>query len=95
MFRFLSRVVVASVFALSLNITLAPAAHATPNESGRVDSGTSRSWVDAAVDWLNQFLGRQVQDSAQSSKKVIAFDSSSTTDGGSCIDPWGNPRPCP
>lgn len=94
MFRLLSRVVVVSVFALSLNVTLTPAAHAQPHESGRVDAGTSRSWTDEAMNWLNEFLGRQVQDRAQSSMMIV-FDGDGSTTGGSCIDPWGNPKPCP
>jgi hypothetical protein len=85
----ISRVVVVSVFALSLNIATVPAAQAKPHESGRVNSSaSSRSWLDAAVNWLNEFLGRQVKNSDQGLKKVIAGD------GGQCIDPWGNPKPC-
>lgn len=91
MFRFLSRVVVVSVFALSLNIAVVPAAQAKPFESGRVKSGMSKGWVDAAFDWLNWFLGQpkdKTKDAGHGPKKVIAGD------GGICIDPWGNPRPC-
>jgi hypothetical protein len=91
MFRFLSRVVVVSVFALSLNIAIVPAAQAKPLESGKVDSRMSKGWVDAALDWLNWFLGQpkdRSKDPAQGPTKVIAAD------GGVCIDPMGNPRPC-
>lgn len=97
MFRLLSRVVVVSVFALSLNITLTPAAHAKPNETDRVESGTSRNWMDAAVNWLNTVLGGQQANVAfqTSSKRVIPVGGGATTNGGPCIDPMGNPRPCP
>ena len=91
MFRFLSRVVVVSVFALSLNIAVVPAAQAKPFESGRVNSGMSKGWVDAALDWLNWFLGQpkdKTKDAGHGPKKVIA------SDGGVCIDPLGNPKPC-
>jgi hypothetical protein len=88
MFRFLSRVVVVSVFALSLNIAIVPAAQAKPFESGKVDSGMSRGWVDEALDWLNRFLGHPVKDKNQGPKQVVA------NDGGVCIDPMGNPKPC-
>ncbi len=97
MFRLLSRVVVVSVFALSLNVALTPAAHAKPNDMGRVESGTSRSWMDAAVDWLNTVLGRQpaIEAAQASTKKRVTVDGGATTNGGPCIDPLGNPRPCP
>jgi hypothetical protein len=89
MFRFLSRVVVVSVFALSLNIAIVPAAQAKPLDSGRVVSGMSNGWVDAALNWLNWFLGQpKTKDAGHGPKKVIAAD------GGVCIDPLGNPRPC-
>jgi hypothetical protein len=85
----ISRVVVVSVFALSLNIATVPAAQAKPFEAGRVASGMSRGWVNAAMDWLNWFLGQpKDKDKTQGSKKVIAAD------GGICIDPLGNPKPC-
>ena len=86
----ISRVVVVSVFALSLNIATVPAAQARPFESGRVDSGMSKGgWVEAALDWVNWFLGQpKDKDKSQGPKKAIAAD------GGQCIDPWGNPRPC-
>lgn len=85
----IGRVVVVCVFALSLNIATVPAAQAKPVESAKVDSGASKGWVDAAVSWLNWFLGQPKDGSkAQGPKKVIAAD------GGQCIDPWGNPKPC-
>jgi hypothetical protein len=90
MFRFLSRVVVVSVFAFGLNLAVVPAAQAKPFESGRADSRMSKGWVDAAFDWLNWFLGqpKDNKDTTQGPKKVIAAD------GGVCIDPLGNPKPC-
>ena len=87
----IGRVVVVSVFALSLNIAVVPAAQAKPIQSGKADSGVSKGWVDAAVNWLNWFLGQPKngsKDTTQGPKKVIAAD------GGVCIDPMGNPKPC-
>lgn len=87
----ISRVVVVSVFALSLNIAVVPAAQAKPFKSGKADSRMSKGWVDAAFDWLNWFLGQpkdSSKDAGQGPKKVIAAD------GGVCIDPLGNPKPC-
>jgi hypothetical protein len=88
MFRFLSRVVVVSVFAFSLNFATVPAAQARPSEGGRTVANASSNWVEQAVEWLNRILGKQEKRS-QDSKKLVA------NDGGSCIDPWGNPKPCP
>lgn len=91
MFRFLSRVVVVSVFALSLNIAVVPAAQAKSFESGKASVGMSKGWVNAALDWLNWLLGQPKDRSkagSQGPKKVIA------SDGGVCIDPLGNPKPC-
>jgi hypothetical protein len=87
MFRFLSRVVVVSVFALSLNLVTVPAAQARPSEGGRTVTNVSRTWVQEAMEWLERILGKQEQH-ARDSKKVVA------NDGGICIDPWGNPKPC-
>ena len=85
----ISRVVVVSVFALSLNIATVPALQAKPIESVKVSSGMSKGWVDTALNWLNWFLGQPKDKSkTQGPTKVIAAD------GGSCIDPWGNPKPC-
>ena len=88
MFRFVSRVVVVSVFACSLNFATIPAAEARPFESGRTATNVSRTWVQEAVEWLERLLGRQER-SSRDPKKSVA------NDGGICIDPLGNPKPCP
>jgi hypothetical protein len=89
MFRFLSRVVVVSVLALSLNFVVVPAAQARPQEAGKAAPGTVKSWMEEAMDWLNRILSRESKSSDQGPKKIIA------NDGGVCIDPNGKPRPCP
>lgn len=89
----ISRVVVVSVFALSLNIATVPAAQAKPHESGRATT-SSRSLVNQAMEWMNMLLGRQMKNTTQSARK-FPHDGGGTTKGGPCIDPWGNPRPCP
>lgn len=92
----IGRVVVVSVFALSLNIAVVPAAQAKPHESGRATSSTStRGWMDHAMEWMNMLLGKQVKSTTQSAKKAVSFDGGASTNGGPCIDPMGNPRPCP
>jgi hypothetical protein len=90
MFRILSRVVVVSVFAVSLNILAVPAAQARPHEGNVVSA--SRSWVEEAVSWLNKVLRIQDKVAQQEAKKKM---NRKTANSGPCIDPMGNPRPCP
>lgn len=86
MFRFLSRVVVVSVFALSLNIVVVPAAEARMQVSRQV-STVDQGCVEKAMEWLNQVLGKEPKGSKKNPKKVTAGD-------GCGIDPLGNPKPC-
>ena len=85
MFRFFSRVVVVSVFALSLNIAMVPAAQARMQVAKEAVSKPGSSCVDQAMSWLNQILGKKR--TQKGPKKVTAGD-------GGCIDPMGNPKPC-
>lgn len=85
MFRFFSRVVVVSVFALSLNIAVVPAAQARIEVTRAAVSKPDSSCVDQAMEWLNQILGKQKKQKGPK-KKVTAGD-------GGCIDPMGNPKP--
>ncbi len=86
MFHFISRVVVVSVFALSLNFAVVPAAQARIQTAKTAASNTDGRCVEQAMEWLNRILG---QDKAKKApkKKVTAND-------GGCIDPMGHPRPC-
>lgn len=94
MFRFLSRVVVVSVVALSLNFSIVPDAQARPQESGRAVPATL-SWMEEAMSWVSRILGRELKSSLQSVKRVMANDGGAGSTSGPCIDPHGNPRPCP
>jgi len=88
MFRSISRVVVVSVFALSLNFALVPATQARIQVDKKAAvSNTDGSCIEQAMGWLDRILGK---DKAQKSPKKKA-----TANGGGCIDPLGNPRPCP
>jgi hypothetical protein len=87
MFRLLSRVVVVSVFAFSLNFAMVPAAQARVQVAKTATvSNTDGRCVEQAMEWLNRILGK---DKARKGpkKKVTAKD-------GCLIDPFGNPRPC-
>lgn len=86
MFRIFSRVVVVSVFALSLNIAVVPAAQARMQGARAAVSTPDSSCVDQAMEWLKQILGKKrIQKSPK--KKATAGD-------GGCIDPMGIPKPC-
>jgi hypothetical protein len=86
MFRLLSRVVVVSVFALSLNFAMVPAAQARMQVDRKAAvSNKDGSCIEHAMGWLDRILGKKVQKSPK--KKATAND-------GGCIDPMGHPRPC-
>jgi hypothetical protein len=87
MFRLLSRVVVVSVFSLSLNFAVVPAAQARIQTAKAAVSSTDNRCVEQAMEWLNRILGKE---KAQKGPKKKA-----TANGGGCIDPLGNPKPCP
>lgn len=93
MFRFFSRVVVVSVFALSMNIAMVPAAQARMQVGKKVVSNRDNGCVEQAMEWLNRILGKQR--SQKDLKKATANDGGASANGGGCIDPLGNPRPCP
>ncbi|HEX5720895.1 MAG TPA: hypothetical protein VF179_32365 [Thermoanaerobaculia bacterium] len=86
MFHFISRVVVVSVFALSLNFAMVPAAEARMQVDRKAAvSKTDGSCIEQAMGWLDRILGKKVQKTPK--KKVTAND-------GCGIDPLGHPRPC-
>lgn len=88
MLHSISRVVVVSVVALSLNIAVAPAVHAKPRESATTAAkGVNRSWMEEAMTLVNRILGKGYTTPQGLKKK--------TANGGPCIDPLGNPKPCP
>lgn len=88
MFHFISRVVVVSVFALSLNFAMVPAAEARIQVDRKAAvSNTDGSCIEQAMGWLDRILGKE---KAQKNPMKKA-----TANGGGCIDPLGNPRPCP
>ena len=87
MFRLLSRVVVVSVFALSLNFAMVPAAEARIQTARTAVSNTEGRCVEQAMEWLNRILGKEKKAQKGPKKKATAND-------GCGIDPFGNPRPC-
>ena len=86
MFRFISRVVVVSVFALSLNFAVVPAAQARIQVDRKPVSNTDGRCVEQAMEWLNRILGKE---NTQKGPKKKA-----TANDGCGIDPFGHPKPC-
>ncbi|MEA2559717.1 MAG: hypothetical protein QOH06_1221 [Acidobacteriota bacterium] len=86
MFHFISRVVVVSVFALSLNFAVVPAAQARIQTARPTVTNTDGRCVEQAMEWLNRILGKEKAQKGPK-KKITAKD-------GCLIDPFGNPRPC-
>lgn len=87
MSHFISRVVVVSVFALSLNFAVVPAAQARIQVERKAVSNTDEGCVKQAMEWLDRILGKE---KVQKSPKKKA-----TANGGGCIDPLGRPIQCP
>lgn len=87
MHHFISRVVVVSVFALSLNFAVVPAAQARIQVERTAVANTDGGCVEQAMEWLNRILGKDKKAQKGPKKKATAND-------GGCIDPMGNPRPC-
>lgn len=86
MFHSISRVVVVSVFATSLNFAMVPAVQARIQvDRTAVVSNTDGSCIEQAMGWLDRILGK---DKAKKSPKKKA-----TANDGGCIDPMGNSGP--
>ena len=87
MLHSISRVVVVSVVALSLNIAVAPAVHAKPHETATSTvKGVNKTWMEEAMNLVNRILGKENTPPQGLKKK--------TGNSGPCIDPMGNPKPC-
>ena len=86
MFRSFFRVVVAAVIVLSVTLSVVPVAQAGPSSSrtpalAHADGG----WLEAAVAWLSRLTGERQKPAPVLMKRAT----------GSCIDPMGQPMPCP
>lgn len=98
MFLSLSRRVLVAAVALTILLTLAPAAQASPFDLSR----SQRSWFDLAWSWLSGLLTAPPATATTQPKSVTEAGTittlpkipPSTTHSGSCLDPEGRPRPC-
>lgn len=84
MFLSLSRVAGVAVLSLSLTLSLAPVAHARPQSTRATVVKAESSWLEGAAAWLAKWVTGE--------KPGMAIVNGAT---GSCIDPLGNPIPCP
>lgn len=84
MFRSFFRVVVVAVVVLGFTLSIAPVAQAGPLSSHiSVFAHNDGGWLEAAVGWLARLT-------APKPAPVLVKRAT-----GSCIDPMGQPMPCP
>ncbi|SRR6266545_2220261 len=99
MFCSLSRITVATVLVLALALSAVPA-QAQPRDHGSRVSAPDASWLEAALGWVQDFLGDDTGSQSPQGRSIGA-------NGGhrglghavpmtsSCVDPQGNPVvPC-
>jgi hypothetical protein len=87
MFRSIFRVVVVAVVVLSFTLSIAPVAQAGPlSFRAPAFASAGGGWLEAAVAWLSRLTDGERQKPAPVLVKKAT---------GSCIDPMGQPMPCP
>ena len=99
MFRSMSRTAVVAAVVLTLALSFAPAAQASPFGSG--PSFDARDgWFDVALSWLSGLLFGEETPSSQTFGSTFEAAAPTTMGGdfgtiqsGGCIDPEGRPRP--
>jgi hypothetical protein len=91
------------VIALSFVLLAAtvPAAHARAITHSQSSNSVIGSWLNATLAWIGDFVtGAAHGQTVHGTKTISTSGSGSGTTGtakpmtGSCIDPWGTPRPC-
>jgi hypothetical protein len=101
MFRSMSRTATVAVVALTLVLSVVPAAQASPFGPS---FDTRTGWFDVALSWLNGLLFGEETSSPQAfgstyeASKPVTEETTLgdyTVQTGMCIDPAGRPRPCP
>lgn len=83
------------VLVATLGLTLAPVANALPQGSGPADRSES-GWFETAVRWVEEAAGLKrpgARRPGHSGSQAGVRKETNSTNGGSCIDPMGNPRP--
>ena len=79
-----------------------PAAHARTLNKPQSSNSIIGSWIDASLAWVTHLMTGAPQGQMPHSKLTSSGTGTGTISGGyaqpmtgSCIDPWGTPRPCP
>ena len=87
------------LFALAavLALTVVPLASARPLATPAVHEADG-GWFGAALEWVEDLVGFRRPGPADRGRRqgqpAIPQTKSSSSNGGSCIDPVGRPRPC-
>lgn len=82
------------VLALLLALVVVPVAGARPLENPQASHQPAGGWFETALRWLEELAGfrRPAPGPGDRSGPQSLQKSGSTTSGGPCIDPAGNPR---
>jgi hypothetical protein len=83
MFRSIFRVVVVAAVVLSFTLSMVPAAQAGSFHTPTLTN--TGGWLGAAIAWLSRLSGEATKPAPVQVKRAT----------GSCIDPMGQPMPCP
>jgi hypothetical protein len=93
------RTLVAVALSFALLALAVPAAHARTLAKPLSPNPAIGSWLDATLAWVGSLVtGTPHEKAPQGTKTTSTLDSGtgfSQPMTGSCIDPWGNSRPCP
>jgi hypothetical protein len=81
-----------TAFAAVLALALSPMANALPANAGAVDRSES-AWFETALRWVEDLAGVRRPTSGRHGNDHGARKETKSSNGGSCIDPMGNPRP--
>ena len=94
------RTLVAVALSFALLAVAMPAAHARTLAKPQSSNPAIGSWLDATLAWVGSLVTGTPHEKAPQGTKTT-YTSGSGGNGfaqpmtGSCIDPWGNSRPCP
>ena len=94
-----SRSVITLIVAFSILLTVPMAAGARALETPRSTLAVAEGWLGTALDWLQEALslhgrgGRHRSPAPPTSIQAQDGTTTSSSTGGSCIDPQGNPKP--
>jgi hypothetical protein len=94
------RICLVAALSFVLLAAAVPAAHARTLAKPQSSHSVIGSLLDATLAWVSNFVTGAPHGKAPYSSKLTSSSGTSGTGyaqpmTGSCIDPWGNSRPCP